>query len=133
VEISKFSEYVRPMIDHLTTLKFCHIDPVIRELSSTAVRNLTIRDYEYVFDVVLDKLIRFAGGSNVEAAAGAIMCLSAIIEANTFIGELSQTRKDEICNISITVMKSLQKFSLPDNILLRESLNCCIVSCSTSK
>ena len=47
VHIAQFSEYTRPLIDHLVEYKLGHWDDSIRELAAEALHNLTPRDAHY--------------------------------------------------------------------------------------
>ncbi|KAL2101636.1 hypothetical protein ACEWY4_003397 [Coilia grayii] len=81
VYIAGFSEYTKPMIDHLVAMKINHWDGAIRELATKALHNLTPRAPEYMANTVLPQLLPVATGMDMHSRHGAILACAEITHA----------------------------------------------------
>ncbi|XP_076122630.1 tubulin-specific chaperone D [Alosa pseudoharengus] len=81
VYIAGFSEYTKPMIDHLVTMKVNHWDGAIRELATKALHNLTPKAPEYMADSVLPQMLPMATGLDMHGRHGAILACAEITHA----------------------------------------------------
>ncbi|XP_062389202.1 tubulin-specific chaperone D [Sardina pilchardus] len=81
VYIAGFSEYTKPMIDHLVAMKVNHWDGAIRELATKALHNLTPKAPEYMADSVLPQMLPMATGMDMHGRHGAILACAEITHA----------------------------------------------------
>ncbi|XP_053232090.1 tubulin-specific chaperone D isoform X1 [Podarcis raffonei] len=87
VYISGFPEYTQSMIDHLVNMKINHWDPVIRDLSTKALHNITPQAPEYMANEVLPKLLPLAIGTDLHTRHGAILACAEITHALSKLAE----------------------------------------------
>uniref|UniRef100_A0A670K9N2 Tubulin-specific chaperone D n=1 Tax=Podarcis muralis TaxID=64176 RepID=A0A670K9N2_PODMU len=87
VYIAGFPEYTQSMIDHLVNMKINHWDPVIRDLSTKALHNITPQAPEYMANEVLPKLLPLAIGTDLHTRHGAILACAEITHALSKLAE----------------------------------------------
>ncbi|XP_056143333.1 tubulin-specific chaperone D isoform X2 [Lampris incognitus] len=81
VYITSFSEYTKPMIDHLVAMKINHWDGGIRELATKALHNLTPQAPDYMSLTVLPQLLPMTVGADLHSRHGAILACAEITHA----------------------------------------------------
>ncbi|KAM5272695.1 tubulin-specific chaperone D [Ctenodactylus gundi] len=81
VFIASFSEYTRPMMDHLVAMKVGHWDRAIRELSAKALHRLTRQAPEYCTTHVLPTLLSMTLSSDLHTRHGAILACAEVTHA----------------------------------------------------
>lgn len=79
--IAGFTEYRRPIIDHLQTIKLFHWDIDIRTLASRSLHELTPMDTEFTTKSVIPHLLVKSTNSELNVRHGAVLGLSEIILA----------------------------------------------------
>ncbi|XP_070581206.1 tubulin-specific chaperone D-like [Ptychodera flava] len=79
--IAQFEEYTKPLINHLIQYKVNHWDPAIRELSSRALHNLTVKAPEYMAQTILPSLIPLATGIDLNSRHGSVLAVAEITHA----------------------------------------------------
>ncbi|XP_077780419.1 tubulin-specific chaperone D isoform X3 [Podarcis muralis] len=87
VYIAGFPEYTQSMIDHLVNMKINHWDPVIRDLSTKALHNITPQAPEYMANEVLPKLLPLAIGTDLHTRHGSILACAEITHALSKLAE----------------------------------------------
>ncbi|CAG7704511.1 unnamed protein product [Allacma fusca] len=134
-EIAKYSEYTRPMIDHLIDLKFNHFDTSVRELTAEALANMVDLDPEYVQEVTLNKLLPVCAEMDNHTSHGAILCVSAVVVALKKVEKLSLSGNNtvDIKNIVPSILYRKFRGSHRGNELMRQALSVHIKSCSQAK
>jgi hypothetical protein len=82
LHVAQFSEYRRPIIDHLYRIKLSHWDPNIRALSSQSIGALTPLDSEHVESTVIPYLLENSLDiRNVQLRHGSVLGLAEIVLA----------------------------------------------------
>ncbi|XP_074649513.1 tubulin-specific chaperone D-like isoform X1 [Tubulanus polymorphus] len=81
VFIAQFPEYTIPVIDHLAEVKVGHWDNVIRELTASALHNLTKIAPEHMAKTVLPKLLTHTTGIDLFWRHGSILAVAEITYA----------------------------------------------------
>lgn len=78
LQVAKYPEYTKALIDHLVQLKVIHWDSAIRELTAKALHNLTPLAPDYMAKAVLPTLLELTTSVKLVARHGSILALSHI-------------------------------------------------------
>ncbi|XP_077385116.1 tubulin-specific chaperone D isoform X1 [Festucalex cinctus] len=110
VYIASFPEYTKAMIDHLVVMKVNHWDTTIRELTSTALHNLTPQAPDYMAASVLPQLLNMAVGSDLQGRHGAILACAEVTYALYKLGlHTGRTIVDIIPSECVMALKDIHQ------------------------
>lgn len=135
VEIAKYPEYIKPLVDHLVDLKYNHFDLSVRELTAGALASLAELDPDYVQHSILNKLLPVCTEADNYTSHGAILSVSAVVVALQRLGKLSLTGNNtvDIKNIVPSILYRKFRGSHRGNELMRQALSIHIKSCAQAK
>ncbi|KAG9297370.1 hypothetical protein G9A89_009454 [Geosiphon pyriformis] len=78
VEIARFPEYRKHLIDHLSTISISNWDKHLRELCAQTLHNLTKLDVDYMINTVLPRLIAQTKSKDLQTINGALMAIGEV-------------------------------------------------------
>lgn len=109
--IAQYSEYVKPLIDHLIKHKVNHWDTVIRELTAKTFNLLTKRDPAYIAQNILPNLFEMTNSIDINVRHGAVLAAGEIVLALSEL-EKSENKIEQYLSRDIVKMveELVQKF-----------------------
>jgi len=102
VYIAQYSEYTRPLIDHLVECKLGHWDSSLRELAARALHNLTERDPPYMREKVLPSLLPLVTTPDPSLRHGALHAAAEVTHALYKQAQSSNTTLDKYLGTDVT-------------------------------
>ncbi|KAK6617706.1 hypothetical protein RUM44_005294 [Polyplax serrata] len=133
VFVAQFEEYTIPLINHLVEKKVDHWDVAIRELTASALHNLTPLAPDYVSDTVLPALLKKTKSIDLNCRHGSVISIGEIVYALKLLNrEIQRDILDEIVNL-IYYYKEKRYFSSIGGEILRQGFCSLIQRCSLSK
>ncbi|CAH8535750.1 unnamed protein product [Heterobilharzia americana] len=131
VSVAKYQEYVKPMIDHLVTVRLGHWDNSIRYLAACALGNLCPFDPSYMIEKVLPELINGSLKSTLYNQHGCIFGTGELVYGLSSY-TLSEANLFGIKQIVPTLINT-NKFRGVSGELIRKATAHLIQKCSMAK
>ncbi|CAG9795264.1 unnamed protein product [Diatraea saccharalis] len=133
-QVAEYSEYTKPLIDHLVDLKVEHWDCAIRELAAKALNKLTPKIPEYVATEVLPKLVEKTESIDLNVRHGAILAIGEAVHALSQIKLANGKTADSLISETISVsvrdlvprLRGRQQFRGLGGELMRQACCQCI-------
>ncbi|CAH8825664.1 unnamed protein product [Trichobilharzia szidati] len=129
--VAKYKEYVRPMIDHLVSVRLGHWDDSIRYLAACALGNLCAFDSNYMMESVLPQLIIDSWKSTLHNQQGCLFGTGELVYALSSYG-ISEKNLSGIKEIVPTLIQK-NKFRGLSGELIRRATTHLIQKCSLAK
>lgn len=131
--VAQFEEYTVPLIDHLVERKVDHWDAAIRELTASALHNLTSLAPDYMLNTVLCKLLEKTKSSDLNCRHGAVISIGEIIYALFLLKKNVHAKIIEGIRELIYYYREKRYFSGMGGEILRQGFCLLIQKCSLSK
>lgn len=133
--IAQFSEYTKPLIEHLITRKIDHWDCSIRELTAKALYNLTPLAADFMIETVLPELFAKCKTIDLNARHGAVLAIGEIFKALAAENKTNSIG-DELfaeCKNLIGFFQERLYFRGLGGELMRQACSSFIQNCSVAK
>ncbi|KAL0271366.1 UNVERIFIED_CONTAM: hypothetical protein PYX00_008475 [Menopon gallinae] len=133
VFVGQFEEYKIPLIDHLVEKKVDHWDVAIRELTSSALFNMTPLNADYMMDFVIPALLKKTKSVDLNCRHGSVIALAEVIHALKLLNrDVSQEVIEEIRQL-VYYYRERGYFGGMGGEILRQGFCKFIEKCSLSK
>lgn len=133
VFVAKFDDYTLPLINHLVEKKVDHWDVAIRELTASALHNLTPLVPDYLAEAILPILLAKTELLNLNVRHGSIIAIAEIVHALSLLKKSIDSENLEKIKNLIYLYKEKRYFSIVGGEIIRQGFCTLIEKCAQSR